>query len=177
MIYDLNDSSPIFTLVRVNGNLTFQQDGKDKHFRCKHLFIRNGKLQVGTKENPFNATAIIGLYGEKNAETIVYDNAVEAGNKNIANVGKLNMYGVPRKSHHTRLTKEALKGANSIFVEPGLDWVPGDRLAMMPTSYEQHAIDDLIWVTEYNNVTGEVKLNNTLQYYHFGRATSTGDLY
>jgi hypothetical protein len=48
---------------------------------------------------------------------------------------------------------------------------------MMPTSYNQHAQDDLIWITEYNNVTGEVKVNSTLQYYHFGRAASTGDLY
>jgi hypothetical protein len=104
MIYDLNDSSPVYKLVRVNGNFTFQQDGKDKHFRCKHLFIRNGQLIVGTKEDPFRANATIGLYGEKNAETIVYANAVEAGNKNIANVGKLFMYGMPRRSHHTRLT-------------------------------------------------------------------------
>jgi hypothetical protein len=87
------------------------------------------------------------------------------------------MYGIPRKSHHSRLTKEAKKGDNSIFVEPGLDWVPGDRIAVMPTSYNQHAQDDLIWVTTYNNVTGEVVLNSTIQFYHFGRATSTGDLY
>lgn len=72
------------------------------------------------------------------------------------------MYGRPRTSHHTRLTQEALKGATSIFVAPGLDWVPGERLAMMPTSYEQHAIDDNIWITTYNNVTGEVTLNSTL---------------
>jgi hypothetical protein len=104
MIYDLNVSSPVYKLVRVNGNFTFQQDGKDKHFRCKHLFIRNGQLIVGTKADPFRANATIGLYGEKNAETIVYANAVEAGNKNIANVGKLFMYGMPRRSHHTRLT-------------------------------------------------------------------------
>jgi hypothetical protein len=61
-------------------------------------------LRIGTKEEPFKANATIGLYGEKNAETIVYDNAVEAGNKNIANVGKLFMYGIPRLSHHSRLT-------------------------------------------------------------------------
>lgn len=43
-----------------------------------------------------NRTAKIKLYGEKNAETTVYDNAIEAGNKLIANVGKLNMFGLPR---------------------------------------------------------------------------------
>lgn len=77
----------------------------------------------------------------------------------------------------SRLTKELEKGATSLFVEPGLDWVPGDRLAVFPTSFEPHAQDDLIWITSYDNVTGEVKLNNTIEYYHFGRANSTGDLY
>jgi hypothetical protein len=37
----------------VNGNLTIAQDGKDKHFRCKHLFIRGGEFHVGSKETPF----------------------------------------------------------------------------------------------------------------------------
>jgi hypothetical protein len=43
----------VFQLVRVNGNLTIAQDGKDKHFRCKHLFIRGGEFHVGSKETPF----------------------------------------------------------------------------------------------------------------------------
>jgi hypothetical protein len=107
----------------------------------------------------------------------VYTNAVEAGNKNIANLNKLYMYGKPRQNKMSRLTRPALKGASSFFVAPSLDWVPGDRLAIFPTSYDQHAIDDLIWITAYNNVTGEVTVNNTLGYYHFGRETSTADLY
>lgn len=37
--------------------------------------------------------ARITLYGEKNMETIVYDNAIEAGNKLIANVNKIRMFG------------------------------------------------------------------------------------
>lgn len=77
----------------------------------------------------------------------------------------------------SRLTKELEKGATSLFVEPGLDWVPGDRIAVFPTSFQPHAQDDLIWITSYDNVTGEVKLNNTIEYYHFGRTNSTGDLY
>jgi hypothetical protein len=183
MHYDLNhtmqgnDTPPVFKLVRVNGNLTIANDGADKHFRCKHLFIRNGEFHVGTKDKPFEANFTLGLYGEKNAETIVYTNAVEAGNKNIANLNKMHMYGKPRANKMSRLTKEVLKGATSFFVEPGLDWVVGDRLAIFPTSYNQHAVDDLIWITAYDNATGEVTVNNTIQYYHFGRATSTGDLY
>lgn len=103
------------------------------------MFIRNGEFHVGSKEKPFLSNFTLALFGEKNAETIVYTNAVEAGNKNVANLNKLYMYGKPRLNKMSRLTKELEKGATSLFVEPGLDWVPGDRLAVFPTSFEPHA--------------------------------------
>jgi hypothetical protein len=53
-------------------------------------------LNIGSPEYPFINNATITLYGEKAAETIVYDNAVEAGNKVIAVTGKFNAYGIPR---------------------------------------------------------------------------------
>jgi hypothetical protein len=102
MIYDLPGESPIYKLVRVNGILLFKND-TNLHFKAKHIFIRSGELHVGTKTHPHTGNVTITLYGEKNAETIVYDNAVEAGNKLIANVGKLYMYGQQR-SRMSRLT-------------------------------------------------------------------------
>ena len=36
------------------------------------------------------------LFGEKESDHIVYDNAIEAGNKVIANVGTIKMFGKPR---------------------------------------------------------------------------------
>ncbi len=64
MVYDLNGSSPIYKLIRVNGNLTFDNT-TDRHLRCKHLFIRAGELHIGSKEYPFEQKARITLYGEK----------------------------------------------------------------------------------------------------------------
>ena len=43
------------------------------------------------------------LYGERNKEAIVYDNAIEAGNKLIANVNKVRMFGKPRSHRFSRL--------------------------------------------------------------------------
>jgi hypothetical protein len=59
----------------------------DINFRAKHIFVRAGELIVGTKEVPYLMKAEITLFGEKDAKAIVYDNAIEAGNKLIANVG------------------------------------------------------------------------------------------
>lgn len=61
----------------------------DLEFRAKHIFIRAGNLVLGSPEEPLTNNVNITLYGEKNAETIVYDNAVEAGNKLIAVTGRL----------------------------------------------------------------------------------------
>lgn len=96
MVFNMNPS-PKYNLVRVNSLLTFENT-TDTHLKCKHLFIRAGELHIGSEDYPIlsNISARITLYGEKGAETMVYDNAIEAGNKLIANVGILRMYGAPR---------------------------------------------------------------------------------
>ena len=46
---------------------------------------------------------------------MVYENAIEAGNKLIANVGLLKMYGKERTGKLTRLHAEAFKDATEIL--------------------------------------------------------------
>jgi hypothetical protein len=101
MVFNMNPS-PVYNLIRVNGNFTFAPN-VTTHLRAKHIFIRAGELNIGTKEFPMNQSARITLYGEKNQEGIVYDNAIEAGNKLIANVGKLRMFGLSRTKTLLRL--------------------------------------------------------------------------
>jgi hypothetical protein len=166
MVFNLNSSSPVYKLIRVNGKLTFDNE-TDTHLKCKHLFIRAGELHIGSEEYPYAKNARITLYGEKQMETIVYDNAIEAGNKLIANVNILRIYGKARGWSMTRLSSPAEKGSNSFYVEAGLDIVPGDRLALLPTSYDPHTHDD-VFVTSYDSSTGKVIVNTTLNYYHWG---------
>jgi hypothetical protein len=86
---------------------------------------------------------------------MVYDNAVEAGNKIIANVGLVSIWGKPRTRTVSRLKEEVKKGQKYIYIDSGLDLVPGDRLGLAPTGYINTAIDDISVVT-YNNETGRV---------------------
>lgn len=53
----------------------------------------------------------------------------------------------------TRLREPVGKGANSFIVEAGLDIVPGDRLGVLPTSYDPYTIDD-VFVSYYDSITG-----------------------
>jgi len=73
----------------------------------------------------------------------------------------------------TRLRQPALRGTNELLVDTGLDMRPGDRLALLPTSYDPKASDD-VFVTSYDNQTGKVVLNASLLYYHWGQENSTG---
>jgi hypothetical protein len=81
--------------MRVNGILIFS-DEMDVHLRAKHIFVRAGELHIGNETHPYQHNGLITLFGEKNAEAIVYDNAIEAGNKLIANVNVVKMYGKQR---------------------------------------------------------------------------------
>ena len=167
--------TPIFRLVRVNGILNFKR-GMNITFRAKHIFVRAGEFHVGSKENPFTDECNIILYGEKNSMAIVYDNAVESGNKVFANLNVVKMYGKARNQTMTRLLMPAKKGDVTFKVETGLELYPGDELALLATSYENMA-SDKVTVESYDSVTGVVTLNSkyTLKYYHWGAQKSPGD--
>ena len=93
----------------------------------------------------------------------------------IANNGSFKAYGKTR-SRMARLTAEAQKGATSVTVEPGLDWVAGDLLGFAPTA-SQWTHSETATVTSYNSSTGALVLSAALKFYHFGAAASTGTNY
>lgn len=144
----------------------------DISFRAKHVFVRAGELIIGSKEAPYLHNGTITLYGEKDAKAVVYDNAIEAGNKLIANVNKIRMYGKQRSHTLVRLLRPALKGATEILIEKGMDLVPGDRIALLPTSYENTASDD-VTVSTYDTATGSATFVTPLAFYHWGRKDTT----
>jgi len=155
MVLDIAET-PTFGMLTVNGRLTFK-DTIDVHLHAKHIFVRAGELIIGSKDAPYEKNAQITLHGKKAAAAIAYDNAIEAGNKLIANVGLISMYGKPRKQKMTRLLKAVSKGERSIMVETGLDFVAGDRIAIAATSYDALASDEGV-VTSYDSSTGKLNL-------------------
>lgn len=68
------------------------------------------------------------------------------------------------------------KGDTTIYVGTGLDWVAGDRIALLPTSYKPHAYDDVV-VVSYDAISGVATVDKALNFYHFGADVSTGDEY
>lgn len=84
--------------------------------------------------------------------------------------------GDPRTNTMTRLLAIAQKGDTAITVEPGLDLVPGDRVALAPTGYAHFAGDQAL-IDSYDAETGAATLDSPLQYYHWGAPESTADDY
>ena len=179
MTMDLPET-PIYRLVRINGILNFKDD-IDIKFNAKHIFVRAGELNIGKKDKPYLKNCQIMLYGEKNAKMIVYDEAIEAGNKLIANTNKISIFGKKRKQTILRLHAPAEKGATQLTLDKDMDLVAGDRLGLLPTSYEPTAGDD-VHVKEYDATTGITKIERSrpptdtragLLFYHWGAEKST----
>lgn len=106
-------------MIEINGRLEFKHD-MNLTLNAKHIFIRAGELVIGNETHRFNNSATIVLHGKKDEQHIVYDGAIEAGNKLIANVGKISMYGKPRPTF-SRLRAPCLRGDSSIMVDPEFD--------------------------------------------------------
>jgi parallel beta-helix repeat protein len=103
------------------------------------------------------------------------DNAYEGGNKILAVTNHMQAYGMPRDKM-SRLTGTAEEGDEHFFVEPGLDWGPGDRLALLATGFANDEADE-VFIVSYDSETGEVEADRELEYDHYGRDESTADLY
>lgn len=174
MIYDLEDG-PVYNFVTVNGWLTFDNEKGNLHLKAKHIFVRAGQINVGSATTPFKSQAQITLHGEKESAATVYDNFIEAGNKVLANTGRIKMFGKPRANKMSRLRAPVLKGASSFTVEAGLDWVAGDRIGLVATTTAYTASDEVTILT-YSSRSGVVTFNQSLDmidHYHWGNLTST----
>ena len=135
-----------------------------------------GELLIGNETNPFLGEAQITLFGVKEDQHIVYANAIEAGNKILANTGLIKIFGAPRAAIRSRLTKTAMPRDSTIFVEPGLNWLPNDTIAMPSTTMKWFE-KDIAKIKTYDNSTGEITLMEPLNHYHWGAAVSTASQY
>lgn len=174
VLYDVVES-PIYRYVQINGRVTFKLDAPKLHLRAKYIFVRAGELIIGNSEMPYSGEAKITLYGDKQDEHIVYDNAIEAGNKVLANTGLISMIGTER-SYRSRLLRTANPRDTQIVVEPDLDWTENDFLALASTTVNWDELD-YAKVLSYDKVTGVAILDRKLSYYHWGAPVSTGAQY
>jgi len=87
------------------------------------------------------------------------------------------MYGKERSFKMTRLTAPAKIGDKTITIETkNVDLVEGDRIVLAPTGVEYNT-GEARNVVSYNKNTGEIELDEALEWYHFGAEKSTAEKY
>lgn len=174
-VFDM-EVSPIYRYIQINGRVTFLNSANKLHLRAKYIFVRAGELIIGNQTHPFlGEQAEITLYGARDEASIVYDNAIEAGNKVLANTANLTMFGKPR-IHRTRLLATAPVNSTSILVESGLSWVAGEKFGLAPSTMNWDESDYAI-ISSYNNDTGLLVADRPLEKYHWGAPNSTAPNY
>lgn len=174
MILDV-ENPPKFHTIKVNGVLIFS-DEIDIHLQAINIYVRAGELHIGNETHPHQHNAQITLLGEKEADTIVFDNGIEAGNKILINTNLVKMFGKSRTKNLARLHAEANKGDTEIYVETDLDLVDGDMIALVATSLKFDASENQV-VDSYDSETGKIILKESVQFHHFGQAESTAAQY
>jgi len=74
----------------------------------------------------------------------------------------------------TRLRETCFKGDTQATVYPGLDWVAGDQVSLLPTA-TQWTHTDYMTIDSYDTLTGVVSFTEPLKFYHWGKTSSTAD--
>lgn len=171
------EETPLLWSLTINGRLSFQNNTEpmNQTLHSHTIYVRAGELLVGAEDQPYNGIATVKLWGNVDSEALAFSMAIEGGNKVLAVVGKLAMYGKER-DQRSRL-RETVHGGDSTFkVEAGLDWQAGDNVALLATAM-QSAHTDYGTIKTYNNATGEVELEEPVKYYHWSQRSSTADHY
>ena len=97
------DSTPKLKAVIVEGSLIFPSNDNDlthhRTFDAEYVFVKKGRFEVGTEENPYKSKLTITMHGDVSSPEIpIY------GNKGIfVREGTIDMHGVQRTPTWTSL--------------------------------------------------------------------------
>jgi len=135
--------------------------------KSKSIYVKGGVLKAGEADAPYTQKITIEIHGERTNPTVLVDDYVEGGNKNLIVTGQLSLYGVTPAVVMTRLTDFADAGATVLSVSDTIDWAVGDTIVISATSNDP-AEDEYRVIT---GVTGQtITISEGLTHDHYGAA-------
>ena len=170
MVLDVSTAS--LKNLTINGNLTFDYTKDNLELKAKIIFVYQGRLTIGTQDNPFLKNAKITLTGDKFSNNIAISNNIQLTNKVLLNVGNLSIAGENRGPYKSRLLASAKIGDSLILVSSGLNWKAKDEVIITTTNYLSNQTERFT-ILSYNSTTGYITLNSTFNYPHYGSAGPT----
>ncbi|HUA21713.1 MAG TPA: G8 domain-containing protein [Bryobacteraceae bacterium] len=157
----LDVSPPPLHGLTINGKLSFS-DKKDLELTTEWILV-HGELEIGTEAKPHTRHATITLTNNVPGEDIE-----TMGDRGIMMMGgTLNLHGTEKNSW-TKLTKTAAAGSNTIEVLNAGDWKKGDVIVVASTDFDPHQAERRTISSVSGNV---IRLNQKLQYMHYGQVT------
>ena len=169
MLMDI-DETPDLASLQINGKLTVPP-GRSREIRTHSLWVRAGELQVGSEAQRFEHKMYITLLGDNTEAYWAYRTDVEAGNKNFVVTGKVSLWGATR-DRSTRLLRTALPTQTELWVEPGLDWQAGEKIAIAATNMRTMDLDHCV-IKSYRSSDGALECEDRLEGFHFGDQDSS----
>ena len=162
----LDVSPPKLLAIIVEGALIFED--KDLNLECSYILINNGRVQIGTKDEPIQNKITITVHGTKDSPQLPV-----FGNKVIAlEGGILDIHGKVRSHTWTSLQTTADAGATSIVVQGSVDWVAGEVIVIASTDHDHYNSESRTIATALVNTPapGQTTLTFTepLKHRHYG---------
>nr|MCU0950911.1 hypothetical protein [Burkholderiaceae bacterium] len=136
------------------------------------VYVKGGRLQIGSAAAPFLRNATVTLTGSGTADN---PGTPGFGSKALAMMGGvLELHGAPRSRNWTRLDGgDVPAGARTIRVAEATGWTAGDQIVIATSSFNQAEYS----VATIERISGTViTLREPLRYRHFGAARQVGDV-
>ena len=158
----LDVSPPGLNGVNINGKLSFSNDA-DLELTTEWVTL-TGELEIGTLVDPHTANATITLTDNNPGEDLM----AGMGDRGIMIVGgTLNLHGDTTHTW-TQLAETAEAGSTRIEVLDASGWEVGDQIVLASTDFNpRQAETRFIRAIDGN----EIRLDEPLQYMHFGEIT------
>ena len=144
VLMDINP--PLLDYLIIDGEVIFDEMLGNSELQANVIWIRKGRLRIGSYDKPFPYNAKIRVIGDKsNSFLKVDDNSNYRIQKSILVSGELYINALGRRSIRSILLNNALPGKNVINVENGTDWKENDVILIESSGFlpENEVIYDL----------------------------------
>jgi hypothetical protein len=165
-------STPVLSGVIILGGSLIFDDMQDVSLQAQYIIIAaNGRLQIGTEQQPFTHNAVITMYGNvRSIELPIFGSKVTA----VRN-GTIEMHGKNIGVTWTKLSVTANVGATSITVKDSVsNWPIGGQIVIATTGdYLSQGQTETRVITAINGNT--ISFNSPLKFQHLSVTRIVGD--
>lgn len=168
----LDTATPALRGLTIEGALVAAPDA-DVAITSDYVYVKGGRLQIGTASQPFLRNATITLTGSGTADTAATPGF---GNKVLALMGgTLELHGRPVTKSWTKLNANVAAGARTLTLAEAPGWRAGDQIVISPSTGNRDQNEYTLATIESINGTA-VTLREPTRFAHIGQRHAVGDL-